>query len=416
MKKYLFLIIVLFLSYRFAFSQWIVQYTSSPAQSCYCLKFFDSNTGYHSGVLYNGSTMNIYKTTNGGVNYTAQNSNFTSQRFMSIYMKHPDTVFISGNYGKILRTVNGGNNWVTLYSDTTLQFWGLFFTSSNTGYVAGSNGRIMKTTNKGDNWNVLTSNTSTALDGIYFVNENTGYVGGANVFLKTTDAGQTWVNKVGSFISAFETAGGVYFSDANTGIYGTNASRIVKTTNGGDSWYLVNNTIGGAVWGLAFPTPNIGYACTDSGKVMRTVNGGENWIVQNTPLTGTDHFYEISFPTVNTGYVCSWSGKILKTTDGGATYVSNINSNVPDEYKLYQNYPNPFNPSTNIKFQLHESGFVTLKVYDAMGKEIRTLLNEKMDAGEYETTFNAEGISSGIYFYKIQSGDFSETRKMLLVK
>jgi photosystem II stability/assembly factor-like uncharacterized protein len=360
--------------------------------------------------------MNIYKTTNGGLNFTAQNSNYTAQRFMSIFMKHPDTVFISGNYGKILRTVNGGQNWVTLYSDTTLQFWGLFFTTSNTGYVAGSNGRIMKTTNKGDNWTNLSSTTSTALDGIYFVNENTGYVGGANIFLKTTDAGQTWTNKTGSFISPFETAEDVYFADANTGIYGTNASRIVKTTNGGDSWYLVNNTIGGAVWGLEFPTPNIGYACTDSGKVMKTVNGGENWITQNTPMTGTDHFYEISFPSLNTGYVSTWYGRILKTTDGGATFVSNINSGIPGAYKLYQNDPNPFNPSTIIKFQISKAAYITLKVFDVLGREVKTLVNEYMNTGEHEINFDAGGLNSGIYFYKLTAGDFSETKKMLMLK
>ncbi len=79
------------------------------------------------------------------------------------------------------------------------------------------------------------------------MNENTGYVGGANVFLKTTDAGATWVNKVGLFISPFETAQSVYFSDANTGYYCTNTSncRIVKTTNGGDTWSLVNDICGG---------------------------------------------------------------------------------------------------------------------------------------------------------------------------
>jgi photosystem II stability/assembly factor-like uncharacterized protein len=416
MKKLSLILIILFSISDFAFSQWTIQYTHSPSQSIYCLRFFDNNTGYHSGVLYNSSTMNIYKTTNGGLNYTAQNSNLTAQRFMSIFMKHPDTVFISGNDGKILRTVNGGNNWIQIYTDTLKQFWGLFFVNSNTGFTAGSNGLILKTTNKGDNWTTLNSTTSTALDGIYFVNETTGYVGGANIFLKTTDAGQTWVNKLGSFISPFETAEDVYFADANTGIYGTNASRIVKTTNGGDSWYLVNNIIGGAVWGLEFPAPNIGYACTDSGKVMKTVNGGENWIVQNTPLTGTDHFYEISFPSVNTGYVCTWSGKILKTTDGGATYVNNTNSGIPREYKLFQNYPNPFNPTTNIKFAIPENGQVTLKVYNIIGKEIKTLVDGNMQAGEYETNFDARGMSSGIYFYKLESGDFKDIKRMVLLK
>ena len=415
MKKLSFLFVFLFLIYHISFSQWVIQYTHSPAQSIYCLRFFDNNTGYHSGVLYNSSTMNIYKTTNGGLNYTAQNSNLTAQRFMSVFMRHPDTVFISGNDGKILRTVNGGNNWIQVYSDTLKQFWGLYFVNSNTGFAAGSNGLILKTTNKGDNWIATTTSVQNALDGIYFVNETTGYVGGSNIILKTTDAGSTWVNKFGSFISGFETAGAVYFSDANTGLYSTNAARIVRTTNGGDSWSLVySTTSGGAVWGLSFPAPNIGYGCTDVGTVLKTVNGGLNWIVQTTPLT--ENLYEISFPSVNTGYICAWSGKILKTTDGGATFVNNTNSGIPDAYKLYQNDPNPFNPSTIIKFQISKAAFITLKVFDVLGRETRTLVNGYMNTGEYEINFDAGGLSSGIYFYKLESGVYKDVKRMILVK
>jgi len=415
MKRIIFVISVLLAYTASCFSQWSVQYTPATAQTVMSLKFFNNNTGYHSGILYNGSTMNIYKTTNGGLNYTAQNSNYTSQRFMSIYMIHPDTVFISGNYGKILRTVNGGNNWITLYSDTTLQFWGLFFVNSNTGYVAGSNGRIMKTTNKGDNWIIQTTPTSTALDGIYFVNETTGYVGGANIFLKTTDAGQTWVNMVGSFISPFETAQAVYFSDENTGLYSTNAARIVRTTDGGNTWNLVYSLSGGgAVWGLSFPSPLVGYGCTSVGTVLRTINGGLNWTEQATPLT--ENLYEICFPSVNTGYIASWSGKILKTTNGGATYINNINSNIPDNYSLYQNYPNPFNPNTNIKYQIANNKFVTLKVFDLLGREVAILVNEFQKTGTYEVSFNGSEFASGIYFYKIQAGSFTQVKRMVLIK
>jgi len=415
MKRIILFISVLCAFASSGFSQWTVQYTPATAQTVMSLKFFNNTTGYHSGILYNGSTMNIYKTTNGSLNYTSQNSNFTSQRFMSIFMLHPDTVFISGNYGKILRTVNGGNNWIVQYSDTTLQLWGLFFVNSNTGFVAGSSGRIMKTTNKGDNWIILTTPTSTALDGIYFVNETTGYVGGANIFLKTTDAGQTWVNKVGSFISPFETAQAVYFSDENTGLYSTNAARIVRTTDGGNTWNLVYSLSGGgAVWGLSFPTPLTGYGCTSVGTVLRTINGGLNWTEQTTPLT--ENLYEISFPSVNTGYIASWSGKILKTTNGGATYINNINSNIPDNYSLKQNYPNPFNPSTNIEFEIKKSGFTTLKIYNSDGKEIASLINEFLEAGTYETMFDAKNLSSGLYFCKLTSGNFTDTKKLMLIK
>jgi hypothetical protein len=86
------------------------------------------------------------------------------------------------------------------------------------------------------------------------------------------------------------------------------------------------------------------------------------------------------------------------------------------DYALEQNYPNPFNPSTKIKFQLPKDGFVTLKVYDILGKEIATLINEEKSQGKYEVNFNASSLSSGVYIYKIQAGDFVSSRKMILLK
>jgi photosystem II stability/assembly factor-like uncharacterized protein len=382
-----------------------------------CLKFWDNNTGYHAGILYNSSTFNIHKTTNGGLNYVDQNSNFTAQRFMSVWILHPDTVFMSGNYGKIIKTVNGGTNWSTMYSDTTLQFWGLWFTSSMTGYVAGSNGVIKKTTNKGDNWISQTTPTITALDGIWFVNENTGYVGGANVFLKTTDAGATWVNKTGLFISPFETAQSVYFSDANTGYYCTNTTncRIVKTTNGGDTWSLINDIANvGAGWDMSFVNATTGYVCTGAGNILKTTNAGLNWGVQNTPLT--ENLYQIHFPSVNTGFVACWSGKIMKTTNGGLTFTGRINAEVPKDFSLGQNFPNPFNPQTTIRFSVPKRDFITLKIYDIKGQEVKSLISAGYEPGNYEIKLTGENLSSGVYYYRLQTKDYSQTRKMILLK
>ena len=90
--------------------------------------------------------------------------------------------------------------------------------------------------------------------------------------------------------------------------------------------------------------------------------------------------------------------------------------NLPGNYSLSQNYPNPFNPSTKIKYQLPELCFVTLKVYDVLGNEIITLVNEEKFVGSYEVEFGGTGLPSGVYFYKLQAGDFVETKKMLLMK
>ncbi|MBK6536453.1 MAG: T9SS type A sorting domain-containing protein [Ignavibacteria bacterium] len=91
-------------------------------------------------------------------------------------------------------------------------------------------------------------------------------------------------------------------------------------------------------------------------------------------------------------------------------------TNIPTEFALGQNYPNPFNPSTTINYELPASNFVTLKIYDLVGKEVMTLVNEKLDAGRYSATFNGSNLASGMYFYKITAGEFTFIRKMVLIK
>jgi hypothetical protein len=104
---------------------------------------------------------------------------------------------------------------------------------------------------------------------------------------------------------------------------------------------------------------------------------------------------------------------ILKSTSVG---IQSISSQIPDKYKLENNYPNPFNPSTNIKFQIPEKSFTSIIVYDMIGREVMTLMNEELNAGYYNYQFNAKNLNSGIYFYAIRTENFSETKKMVLIK
>lgn len=98
------------------------------------------------------------------------------------------------------------------------------------------------------------------------------------------------------------------------------------------------------------------------------------------------------------------------------TGIQNINSNTPSSFSLEQNYPNPFNPVTNIRFSIYKSGFVTLKVYDIKGSEVAALVNMQLSAGSFEYDFNAANLPSGAYFYRLTAGDFSEVKKMILIK
>jgi len=102
--------------------------------------------------------------------------------------------------------------------------------------------------------------------------------------------------------------------------------------------------------------------------------------------------------------------------NSGVTSVNEISSIVPSEYSLEQNYPNPFNPSTTINFSISTSEFVTMKIYNSLGQEVSTVVNEFLNAGSYEVNFNAENLVSGMYIYKITAGSFTSTKKMLLLK
>ncbi|GBD86097.1 hypothetical protein BMS3Abin03_00006 [bacterium BMS3Abin03] len=114
------------------------------------------------------------------------------------------------------------------------------------------------------------------------------------------------------------------------------------------------------------------------------------------------------------GGVSAWH--ISKVTLPATSGIQNDLLSPPMRYGIKQNYPNPFNPSTKINYQLPKRSFVTLKVYDVLGNEVATLVNEEKPVGEYEVEFNAEGLPSGIYFYQLRAGSFVDTKKMLLVK
>ncbi len=132
----------------------------------------------------------------------------------------------------------------------------------------------------------------------------------------------------------------------------------------------------------------------------------------------TDHAWRLSFSS-DTGDVVEDFTHNTNFTDiqwPGATGISEEEGLTPDKYILEQNFPNPFNPSTTINFSILQRNFVSLRVFNIIGEEVSTLLNEEKDAGSYHVKFNALNIPSGIYFYKIIAGSFSATRKMILIK
>jgi photosystem II stability/assembly factor-like uncharacterized protein len=287
----------------------------------------------------------------------------------------------------------------------------------------GHHGTILKTTNGGTNWTSQTSGSGSQLNGVFFLDANNGYVaggddyGGSGTILKTTNGGTNWTSQ---FNDPNAIVWSVQFTDANIGhaVGGPNTnigSTIYRTTNGGANWTTQSGGTSGNLVAVHFPSAAIGYAVGSSGVMLRTTNAGAAW----TPLssgTGND-LASVYFTSTNVGYTVGLGGTILKTTNG-ATAIDYLTADKPLNFSLAQNYPNPFNPATTIKFVIPVGTRhgVSLQVFDLLGRRIATLMNETKDAGEYSARFDASSLPSGVYFYRLTSGLFTQTKRMLLLK
>ncbi|MBK8981466.1 MAG: T9SS type A sorting domain-containing protein [Ignavibacteria bacterium] len=142
--------------------------------------------------------------------------------------------------------------------------------------------------------------------------------------------------------------------------------------------------------------------------------GNGNYLVTN--ATGVNEMDSASGNLIRVVASGSNFQYISEYIPGGLVGLSNISNAVPEKFSLSQNYPNPFNPNTNINYQISVSGNVNLSVYDVLGNEVMTLVNEKQNPGTYSVNFDGSNFSSGVYFYKLITGDFSETKQMILLK
>jgi photosystem II stability/assembly factor-like uncharacterized protein len=290
---------------------------------------------------------------------------------------------------------------------------------------------MVKTTNAGSNWYLLTTGELTSiLLSVDFTNINTGYSVGYSgpygICIETTNAGLDWFELSLSCLEQWHIWNSVTFVNNNTGyVLGT---CLNKTTNSGTNWSNLMYTSGGM--SQSFPDINTGYIVggydTAGYKISKTTNGGNNWFIQLSGMTKS--LRSVYFVNQTTGWAVGDSGIILKTTDGGGPIgIIPISNKIPDRFQLYQNYPNPFNPSTTIKFDIPTplnppfrkggtSESVKLVVYDVLGREAATLVNEQLKPGSYEVEWNGSNYTSGVYFYKLMAGDYMETKKMVLVK
>jgi photosystem II stability/assembly factor-like uncharacterized protein len=405
--KNLYIVIVLFFVFCFNLSaQWEMQFTGYV------------NTLH--GVTFNGNIGiavgeqgRILKTDDGG--YFWWNVNQTIGTFFSpVKFINQSTLFTTGYLGYMARSTNTGDSWSPVSSPTTCQVNGVSFVDENLGFATGYSGILLKTTNGGLNWTFIWL-PYTMLD-IYMFNATTGIVcGSGGNILKTTDGGATWTPRYSNPPQSYD-LNGIAFLNATTGVIVGNSGTILKSTNSGNTWRLANTNHlkYTSLFRDANPAANRITAVGGAGTIITSIDGGNSWTIQ--PSGTSSILYGVHFRDANYGCAVGESGVILTTTDGGAVFVNQISSEVPDKYSLSQNYPNPFNPNTKIKYQIVKTGYVKVNVFDINGREIATLVNENQKPGTYETEFNGNGLTSGVYFYKLQTGNFVETKKMLMIK
>lgn len=385
----------------------------------------------------------VFRSTNSGENFINISGNLTGPELFSVWAKSTDTIFAA----------NGGANNGT-----------------------GGNAILWKTVNGGINWSVALTTGGTAgfINGIKFLRPEQKYgvvmsdapTGSNPLMFRTTDGGETWTTQiVTSNGGATGSVATVFIGDSLFYGFGhSNNPRVTMTTNGGESWSFINVALsGGSTYGIdcgpgrtcfaaslnSLPSIvkfnsegnttniNIGTGMTGfpyflwvhgtetvylagtqapAGGVKKTTNTGASWTQMSTSAVDGIIGMDLSYSgTTVCAYALAQDGTVLKLNDN-VIGIEPVNNIVPKSYSLEQNYPNPFNPTTYIKYSVPRSANVIIKIYNTLGSYVSTLVNEYHAAGNYSAAFNAEGLSSGIYYYTISAGEFTDTKKMVLVK
>lgn len=324
------------------------------------------------GVVYNGK--GFYRSTNNGTSWTLTGLNNLTIQALAIL---GTDVFAGTHDSGVYRSTNNGTNWIHT-SLNNKNVYSLAVSGNN--IFAGTNGYgVYLSTNYGTNWTQVGLNSEQVI--CFGVSGNNIFAGtNGNGNYVTTNNGMNWtqISLSAQYVSTFAVTGNNIFA-GGAGIPGYG---VFLSTNNGTSWTEINQ---------GFPAyPHV--------KALLIAN---NYIFAG--------IIDISV----------WRRPLSEIVG-----IQNISTEIPSKYSLSQNYPNPFNPTTKIKFDVPALSFsnvsignpVTLKVYDVMGREVQTLVNESLKPGTYEASFDGSQFTSGVYFYKITAGDFSQTKKMLLIK
>jgi photosystem II stability/assembly factor-like uncharacterized protein len=385
-------------------------------------------------------------------NWQVQNSG-TTVALRHVHFVNANTGYIVGHSGTILKTTNGGQNWVKLnFSQQFATVIGCYFINENTGWIGGDMG-VMKTTDGGANWSFQTG--PEGITKLYFVDANTGWAvgGGDGVtptygdIYKTTNGGAQWTKT--SKTTEWARFYGVQFVDANYGwAYAEVNGLLVGTTDGGATWNTLINNSTNLIRGLYFKDRNTGWFCgrsSTSGLSYKSTNAGVNW----TNIAGQLNFSlnSVRFVSDLVGYATSGPA-IMKTTDGGVTWAADYTGTVgfgssstcfvdanhgwavgeggiilrylnsSSATEQLQQTENLFiakqNDNGNIKFiyNVKNTCNVTLKIYDMDGKCVLNVINEIKPTGKQETDF-INIPHKGVYLAKLVSGNETKVLKVI---
>lgn len=364
------------------------------------------------GHLFVGNLLGIYRSTNNGDNWTQINNGINVGSFIAVNdfsFNSLGTIYVglgggfSGTTSKgVFYSTNNGDNWFELNDgliNNTVR--SLTVDQDNFLYAGNTEGQVYKSTNPSTAntlsktltaLNISVSNIQSAISTITFTPPDKQNV---NYSQQTISSVQIRLNEV-----LHTRTGDLTFTIEHLGIIqtvifevGVDGQDFISTILGDDNTIPIAN-------GTA---PFTGYYIpTNSLSVFNGFSPFGDWT-----LTITDGY------AGNDGILNSWS---LNISLDGATDIEKENELILNNLSLSQNYPNPFNPSTSIQYAVSSRQFVTLKVFDLLGREVVTLVNEEKPAGVYEVTFDATGLSSGVYLYKLIAGNYSETKKMILIR
>ncbi len=406
-------------------------------------------------IIFAGTNIGMFRMTDLNASWTP--CNFTP--YSIAFLKTTLNSTFTGGYFSMCRSTDDGMSWFNYSSDCLQQSSTKDLISLNNElFVSLFNNSVCKSTDNGTNWSPVSNWPSGYSANSFAVKDEKLFAATSppNVF-RSTDGGINWYsvnNGLGDenifriivkddnlFLTTrevvfFSSNDGNTWSQRNNGIQYLDAKEIAVidstiflpsgdgmyySTNDGLNWILKEWPNYSPNCSYLFPFENILFWGTHGEGIFMSSDFGDSWVRIDDSLPAG---YTISALTTSGDY-------LLAGTIGAGIWrrplsqiITNINDEkniTPSEFILSQNYPNPFNPSTTIKYQIPEISFVTIKVYDALGNEMITLVNEEKPIGSYEVEFSvgldsSPDIATGTYFYRIQAGAFVETKKMMLLK